>query len=186
MSKKKAPIGVLYGPVKSSFSQKKRVSVGNIKHSGDKKDIFLVKSDPSYGVYLDMDSVSDNSRDNNISLCAGNGSFFGSAMNTPKAKKATSNLVCGSSLGSIDYRMDKNDVPLPFSLKISFEKKWVNPKIVKSQIEVSVRKSFILDINLSTVEEKSAMAKTQYIRKIFSSVNGFGRTTTLSKFEGII
>ncbi|KAG9290586.1 hypothetical protein G9A89_020956 [Geosiphon pyriformis] len=30
------------------------------------------------------------------------------------------------------------------------------------------------------------MAKTQYIRKIFLSINGFGGVTTLSKFEGII
>ncbi|KAG9301922.1 hypothetical protein G9A89_020966 [Geosiphon pyriformis] len=186
MPKKKAPIEVLYGPVGSFFSQKKRVSVGNIKHSGDKKDISLVKSDPSYDVYSDMNSVSGDSKDDDIFLGAGDGSFFGLVTNTPKTKKATSNLVCGSPLGSINYEIDKDNVPLPSSLKISLEKKWVDSKIVKSQIEVSVRKFFALDINLSAIEKKSVMAKTQYIRKIFSSVNGFGGATTPLKFEEII
>ncbi|KAG9300022.1 hypothetical protein G9A89_009750 [Geosiphon pyriformis] len=155
MSKKKAPIEVFYGPVGSFFSQKKRISVGNVKHSGDKKDISLVKPNPSHGVYSDMDSIFGNSGDDNISFGAGNGSFFGSVTNTLKARKATSNLVCGSFFGSIDYGMDEND-------------------------------SFALNINFSAIEEKSVTAKTQYIRKIFLSVNGFGGATTSSKFEGII
>ncbi|KAG9307598.1 hypothetical protein G9A89_023163 [Geosiphon pyriformis] len=40
--------------------------------------------------------------------------------------------------------------------------------------------------NLSAVEDDLAMAKTQLIRKIFSTINGFGGATTPSKFEGII
>ncbi|KAG9305682.1 hypothetical protein G9A89_022604 [Geosiphon pyriformis] len=39
---------------------------------------------------------------------------------------------------------------------------------------------------VNTVESKYATAKTQLIKKTFSSVNGFGRATTFSKFEGII
>ncbi|KAG9290587.1 hypothetical protein G9A89_020957 [Geosiphon pyriformis] len=85
MPKKKAPIRVLYGPVGGSFSQKKKVSVGNIKHSEDEKDIFLVKSDPSHGVYSDIDSISGDSGDDNISLGAGHSSFFGLTTNTLKA-----------------------------------------------------------------------------------------------------
>ncbi|KAG9293686.1 hypothetical protein G9A89_019023 [Geosiphon pyriformis] len=76
--------------------------------------------------------------------------------------------------------------PLSPFLKISLEKKCVDLKIVKIQVEVSVKKSFVLDINLSAMEGKSAMAKTQFIRKIFSLVNSFGRATTPSKFERII
>ncbi|KAG9289347.1 hypothetical protein G9A89_007908 [Geosiphon pyriformis] len=138
MSKKKTLIGVLHGP-----------------HSGDEKDIFLVKSDPSHDVYSDMDSVSGDSRDNDVFFGVGNGFFLGLATNTSKIKKVNTNLV--------------------FDLKI-----------VKSQVEMSVRKSFVLDINLSVVEGKSAMAKTQFIRKIFSSVNSFGKANIPSKFEGII
>ncbi|KAG9294561.1 hypothetical protein G9A89_008672 [Geosiphon pyriformis] len=105
MPKKKAPIGVLYSPV------------------GNEKNIFLAKPDPSHGVYSDMDSVSGDSQDDNISLDAGDGFFFGLITNTLKAKKAISNLVCGSSFGLIDYRMDEDDMHLPPSLKISLEKK---------------------------------------------------------------
>ncbi|KAG9299547.1 hypothetical protein G9A89_020718 [Geosiphon pyriformis] len=155
MPKKKALIGVFHSPVGDSFSQKKKVFVGNVKHSKDEKNISLVKPDPSHNVYSDMDSVSGDSGNDNISLGVGNSFFFGLATNIPKAKKATSNLVFDS-------------------------------KIVKSQIEISVRKSFVLNINLNAIERKSVMAKTQYIRKIFSFVNGFGGTTTLSKFEEII
>ncbi|KAG9300373.1 hypothetical protein G9A89_009997 [Geosiphon pyriformis] len=186
MSKKKAPIGVFYDPIGDSFSQKKRVSVSNIKHSGDEKNISLVKSDSNHDVYSDMDSVSSDSGDDNISLDVGNGFFLGLTTNTPKTKKITTNLVCGFPLGSIDYGMDEDDVLLPSSFKISLEKKWVDSKIVKSQVEVSVRKFFVLDINLSAVKRKSVMAKTQFIKKNFSLVNGFGEATTLSKFEEII
>ncbi|KAG9285011.1 hypothetical protein G9A89_009821 [Geosiphon pyriformis] len=56
----------------------------------------------------------------------------------------------------------------------------------EKEVEVTVKKSFTLDINLFAVEEKLAMAKTQVIRKLFSTINGFGRANTLSKFEGII
>ncbi|KAG9285484.1 hypothetical protein G9A89_021434 [Geosiphon pyriformis] len=53
-------------------------------------------------------------------------------------------------------------------------------------MEVAVKKSFALDINLSAVEGKLATAKTQVIQKLFSKINGFGRAITPSKFEGII
>ncbi|KAG9296409.1 hypothetical protein G9A89_015001 [Geosiphon pyriformis] len=183
MFKKKAPIRVLYGPVGGSFFQKKKVSVGNIKHSGDEKDISLVKPGSSHDVYSDMDSISGDSRDNNISFGVSNGSFLGSAINTLKAKKVNTNLVCGFLLGLIDYGMNKDDELLPSFLKISLEKKWVDPKIVKFQVKVSVRKFFVLDINLSTVERKSVMTKTYFIRKIFLLVNGFGGATTPLNME---
>ncbi|KAG9298402.1 hypothetical protein G9A89_000401 [Geosiphon pyriformis] len=101
-------------------------------------------------------------------------------------KKAPIGVLHGPVGGLFDYNIDENDGPLSLSLKISLEKKWVDPKIVKSQVEVSVRKFFALNINLSAVKEKLAMAKTYFIRKILSLVNGFGRATTSSKFEGII
>ncbi|KAG9288547.1 hypothetical protein G9A89_006043 [Geosiphon pyriformis] len=53
-------------------------------------------------------------------------------------------------------------------------------------VEVFVRKLFALDINLLAIEGKFATAKTQFIRKIFSTVNGFGGATIFSKFEEII
>ncbi|KAG9303141.1 hypothetical protein G9A89_005099 [Geosiphon pyriformis] len=100
-----------------------------------------------------------------------------SQMNTPNAKCFNAGAAIGSSIGSINYGMnDEKEVSLPL----------LDPKIVKSQVEVAVKKSFALDINLSAVEGKSATAKTQVIKKLFSTINGFGGATTPSKFEGII
>ncbi|KAG9305912.1 hypothetical protein G9A89_016565 [Geosiphon pyriformis] len=95
-----------------------------------------------------------------------------SQMNTPNVKHFNAGATISSPIGSIDYGMNDEEE--------------VDPKIVKSQVEVAVKKSFALDINLSAVEGKSAMAKTQVIRKLFSTINGFGGATTPSKFEEII
>ncbi|KAG9304025.1 hypothetical protein G9A89_005935 [Geosiphon pyriformis] len=165
---------------------KGRVSVGNVKYSRDKKDISLVKLNPGNSVYLDINSVSGNSKNDNFFFGVGNNSLFDSAANIPKAKKIITDLICGSPFGLIDYGMDKDNGPLFPSLKIFLDKKWVDPKIVKSQVEVFIRKFFVLDINFSAIEGKSVTAKTQFIRKFFSLVNGFGGTTTLSKFKRII
>ncbi|KAG9301551.1 hypothetical protein G9A89_008403 [Geosiphon pyriformis] len=91
-----------------------------------------------------------------------------SQMNTPNAKCFNTGAAIGSPLGSINYDMDdKEEVSLPPHLSFSLEKVWVDPKIVKTQVEVAVKKSFALDINLSAMEGKSAMTKTQVIRKLF-------------------
>ncbi|KAG9297886.1 hypothetical protein G9A89_015477 [Geosiphon pyriformis] len=100
-----------------------------------------------------------------------------SQMNMPNAKRFNTGAAISSPLGSINYNMDdEKEVSLPP----------LDPKIVKTQVEVAVKKSFALDINLSAVEGKSATAKTQVVRKLFSRINGFGGATTPSKFEGII
>ncbi|KAG9287180.1 hypothetical protein G9A89_001588 [Geosiphon pyriformis] len=114
------------------------------------------------------------------------GFLLGSAATILKTKQVNTGAVFGSLLGFSNFYMDDNEVVLPSHLSISFDKKWINPKIIKTLVEVSIKKLFALNINLSVVESKSAMAKTQLIRKIFSLVNGFGRATTLSKFEKII
>ncbi|KAG9286810.1 hypothetical protein G9A89_012360 [Geosiphon pyriformis] len=84
-------------------------------------------------------------------------------MNMPNAKHFNTGVAIGSPLGSINYDMDDEE-----------------------EVEIAVKKSFALDINLSAVEGKLAMAKTQVVRKLFSRINGFGGATTPSKFEGII
>ncbi|KAG9304383.1 hypothetical protein G9A89_019945 [Geosiphon pyriformis] len=86
-----------------------------------------------------------------------------SKMNTPQAKHFNNGAIIGSPLGSINYDMEK-----------------------KEEVEVAVKKSFALDINLLAVKEKLAMTKTQVIRRLFSGINGFGGATILSKFERII
>ncbi|KAG9289636.1 hypothetical protein G9A89_014371 [Geosiphon pyriformis] len=185
MSKKKASRGNLHGPAGGLFLQKKKVVIGNVKHSGDEKDISLNKSGSGSNVFSDVDSLFSNDNDANMSGFYGR-SLLSSAANTPKAKHVNTGAVFGSSLKSPNFAMDNVEVVLPPRVPIFLNRKWVNPKIVKIPVKVSVKKSFALDINLLAVEGKSAMAKTQVIRKIFSLVNGFGGTTTLSKFEEII
>ncbi|KAG9305423.1 hypothetical protein G9A89_021141, partial [Geosiphon pyriformis] len=138
-------------------------------------------------MYSDIKSDSNSSIVDNVLVSSSDKSFFGSAATTSKAKRVKNDLVCGSPLGSLDYDMDDNDsgfLPPPFG--ISLEKKWLDPKIVKTQVEVAVKKFFALDINFLAVKGKLATAKTQVIRKLFSKINGFGEATTPSKFEGII
>ncbi|KAG9301261.1 hypothetical protein G9A89_012644 [Geosiphon pyriformis] len=161
MSKKKTLKRVFHGLFGVLFFQKKKVFVDNIKHSGDEKDISLVKSVTNSNMYSDMDSVSGNNRDDDIFLGVNDDSLFGLVANTSKAKKINTGLVCGSPLGSINYNINKNNGPL------SLDRKWVDLKIIKTQVEVFIKKSFALDINLSAVKEKSATAKTQLIKKIF-------------------
>ncbi|KAG9298914.1 hypothetical protein G9A89_015936 [Geosiphon pyriformis] len=162
MSKKKTPKDVFHGSAGGSFAQKKRVVLGNVKHSGDERDISLSKSGPGDSVYSDVDSLSGNNKDVGITGVHGE-SLLDSAATTPKAKRVDTGIMFGSPLGSPDFTMDDDEI-----------------------VEVSVKKSFALDIDLLAVEGKSAMAKTQVIRKLFSGINGFGGATTPSKFEGII
>ncbi|KAG9298528.1 hypothetical protein G9A89_018887 [Geosiphon pyriformis] len=131
-----------------------------------------------------MDSLSGDDED--IGMTGVNGqSLLSSDATTFKTKHINTDIVFGSLLGSPDFTIDDKITLLPH-LSISLKKKWIDPKIIKTLMEVSIKKLFTLDINLSAVEGKSATAKTQLIRKIFSKINGFGGATTLSKFEGII
>ncbi|KAG9303436.1 hypothetical protein G9A89_013762 [Geosiphon pyriformis] len=86
-----------------------------------------------------------------------------SQMNTPNVKHFNTGAAISFFLSSINYDIDDEE-----------------------KVEVAVKKSFALNINFLAVEEKSAMAKTQVIRKLFSGINGFGGATTSSKFEEII
>ncbi|KAG9297379.1 hypothetical protein G9A89_009463 [Geosiphon pyriformis] len=158
--------------LKGAFYDSADVVIGNVKHFGDKKDIFLSKSGLGDSIYSDVDSLSGD--DENIGMSGVNdGSLLGLAATTFKTN-------------SPNFYIDDDEVVLPSRLFISLEKKWIDPKVIKTLVEVSVKKLFTLNINFSAVEEKSAMAKTQLIRKFFSLVNGFGGATIPSKFEGII
>ncbi|KAG9297128.1 hypothetical protein G9A89_019409 [Geosiphon pyriformis] len=90
---------------------------------------------------------------------------------TPKGlKRIVTKHFLGKLLGIINFGIENNDdddildgllsFPLFFSLK--------------HMVQVLVRKSFALDINLGVVADKSFQEKLAYVRKIFSGVNGFG------------
>ncbi|KAG9307670.1 hypothetical protein G9A89_023235 [Geosiphon pyriformis] len=167
MSKKMMPKSAFYGPAGGFFSQKKRVVLGNIEHLGDKKDVFLCKPGPG-SMYLNLESEFSSGEDNIVIKGIDSRSFLGSAANTSKAKRVNTGVVLGSPLGFLNYNIDDDEI------------------IIKTPVEVSVKKLFALDINFLAVEGKSVTAKTQLVRKIFSTINGFEKATTLSKFEGII
>ncbi|KAG9296263.1 hypothetical protein G9A89_014855 [Geosiphon pyriformis] len=57
---------------------------------------------------------------------------------------------------------------------------------MKNLVNVSVRKSFALNIGLDKVAGKSSQEKLVVVRKLFSGINGFGGASTSSKFSGII
>ncbi|KAG9296529.1 hypothetical protein G9A89_015121 [Geosiphon pyriformis] len=60
------------------------------------------------------------------------------------------------------------------------------PLPIKPSVQISVHKSFALDIDLISIAGKSSQEKLGLIRKVFSDVNGFGGASTSSKFGGII
>ncbi|KAG9289468.1 hypothetical protein G9A89_008029 [Geosiphon pyriformis] len=108
-----------------------------------------------------------------------------SQMNMSNVKHFNTGAAIGSPFGSINYNIDdKKEVSLPSYLFFSLKKVWVDPKIVKTQMEVAVKKSFALDINFSAVEEKSTTAKTQVIRKLFSE--SMEKAALLAKKNNII
>ncbi|KAG9300077.1 hypothetical protein G9A89_018354 [Geosiphon pyriformis] len=185
MSKKKVPKDAFHGPAGGSFAQKKKAVLGNVKHSGNEKNISLSKSEPGGSVYSDVNSMSGDNEDMGLTG-VNERSLLGSAATTSKANCVNTDTMFGSPLGSPNFTMNDDKIVLSLRLSIFLEKKWIDPKIVKTLVEVSIKKSFALDINLSAVKGNLAMAKTRLIRKFFSSVNGFGGTITPSKFEGII
>ncbi|KAG9294987.1 hypothetical protein G9A89_017781 [Geosiphon pyriformis] len=154
MSKKKAPKDAFHSPASGSFTQKKKVIFRNIKHSGDERNISL-KSGSGYSAFSNVESLSGDENDVNMSG-GSNGSLLGSAVNTPRAIRLSTDMDFGSLFSSPNFAMNKEVKPLPSPIKkASFNSKWVDSVIIKTQVEVPVKKSFALDINLSAVEGKS-------------------------------
>ncbi|KAG9297051.1 hypothetical protein G9A89_000430 [Geosiphon pyriformis] len=111
-----------------------------------------------------------------------NGTFVGRDPDqTPKGLHVKTKKVLGKPLGVIDYNtVDAEDDVLDDSLLLP------PPPLVKPSVQVSVHKSFALDIDLVAVAGKSFQKKVNFVRKIFSDVNSFGGASTPSKFGGII
>ncbi|KAG9288723.1 hypothetical protein G9A89_004342 [Geosiphon pyriformis] len=98
----------------------------------------------------------------------------------PKGLWLTTKKALRKPLGKINFLdgNDDNDVLLDVPL--------VLPPSLKNLVNVSVRKSFALDLDLKAVEGNSAQKKLKKIRSLFSGINGFGGASTPSKFLGII
>ncbi|KAG9295619.1 hypothetical protein G9A89_005312 [Geosiphon pyriformis] len=161
MSKKKAPKGAFHGFAGSFFLQKKKVVFENVKHLGDKKNISLNKSELGNNMFFDVNNLFSNKESANLTGI--NVEFLlNLAVNTSKTKHINIGAVFGSLLGFPNFVMDDDKkVSLFLYFLISLDKKWIDPKIIKTQIEVVVKKSFVLDINLLVMENKSVMVKIQ-------------------------
>ncbi|KAG9285696.1 hypothetical protein G9A89_002263 [Geosiphon pyriformis] len=184
MSKKKAPKDVFYDLTGGSFSQKKKIVFGNVKYSNDKKDISLNKSEFGDNVFSNVDSLSGDEKISNMTDINIK-SFLDSAANTSKAKHVNTSAAFGSPLGSPNFDINNNEeMSFPSYLSIFLNKKWVDPKIIKTQVEVSVKQSFTLDINLLTVEGKSAMIIKKILidtpkKMIIATVSEFGNIKSI-------
>ncbi|KAG9305299.1 hypothetical protein G9A89_007794, partial [Geosiphon pyriformis] len=99
----------------------------------------------------------------------------------PKDLHVKTKKVLGKPLGVIDYdtiNTDDDVLDNSFLLLPSLS--------IKPTVQVSVCKSFTLNIDLMVIAEKFFQEKLSFIRKIFSSVNGFRGASTLSIFVRII
>ncbi|KAG9291856.1 hypothetical protein G9A89_012141 [Geosiphon pyriformis] len=152
MSKKKAPKGVFHGPANGFFLQKKKVVLENIKHLGNEKNISLNKSEFGDNVFSGVNSLFGDKKGANITGI-NVGSLLNSAVNTFKTKHVNTGAVFGSSLSSSNFDIDDNEkVFLSFYLSISLNKKWVDPKIVKTQVE-KIATCNVQDINVSAKQK---------------------------------
>ncbi|KAG9286722.1 hypothetical protein G9A89_012272 [Geosiphon pyriformis] len=89
--------------------------------------------------------------------------------------------MLGKPLSMIDYgTVNTNDNILDNSFLLP------SPLPIKLSVQVPVSKFFALDIDFVAITGRSSQKKLSFIRKIFSSVNGFGGASTFLKFDGII
>ncbi|KAG9293671.1 hypothetical protein G9A89_019008 [Geosiphon pyriformis] len=92
-----------------------------------------------------------------------------------KTKKALGKL-----LRKIDFsgHNDIDDVLLDGLLELSSS--------LKNLVNVSIKKLFVLNIELNKMVGKTSLDKCAIVRKLFSRINGFKEVSTPSKFLGII
>ncbi|KAG9289872.1 hypothetical protein G9A89_015452 [Geosiphon pyriformis] len=100
---------------------------------------------------------------------------------TPKNSKIKTKKALDKSLRIINYvtGSENNDVLNEFALLPPL-------LLIKSSVQISVCKSFALDIDFVSITVNSSWEKLGFIRKIFSGVNSFERVSTPSKFGRII
>ncbi|KAG9297788.1 hypothetical protein G9A89_011303 [Geosiphon pyriformis] len=98
----------------------------------------------------------------------------------PKRPGIKTKKALGKPLGKIDFTSygDIDDVLSDGLLEL--------PPPLKNLVNVSVWKSFVLDIGLDKVAGKFSQDKLSMVRKLFSEINGFGRVFTPLKFSEII
>ncbi|KAG9304496.1 hypothetical protein G9A89_020060 [Geosiphon pyriformis] len=99
---------------------------------------------------------------------------------TSTGSKIKTKKALGKPLGKINFSSSDvdDDVLLDALLEL--------PPPLKNLVNISVHKSFALDIGLDKVVGKSSQEKLQVVRKLFSKINDFKGASTPSKFAEII
>ncbi|KAG9288125.1 hypothetical protein G9A89_017720 [Geosiphon pyriformis] len=89
---------------------------------------------------------------------------------TPTGSKIKTKKALGKPLGKINFSFSDidDDVLLDALLEL--------PPPLKNLVNISVYKSFTLDIELNKMVGKSSQEKLQVVRRLFSKINGFGRS----------
>ncbi|KAG9301490.1 hypothetical protein G9A89_008342 [Geosiphon pyriformis] len=162
---------------KTVMSRKKKKG-GVLAESVDNREGFEV-SNTTESDSVDMEEeclVEETSFD-----CGEGGALIGGDLDQmPKGLRVITRKALGKPLGKINFLdVDDND-------DVLLDARLVLPPSLKNLVNVSVRKSFALDLDLKVVEGNSAQEKLKKIRSLFSGINGFGGASTPSKFSGII
>ncbi|KAG9304925.1 hypothetical protein G9A89_003093 [Geosiphon pyriformis] len=160
------------GGLKSALLRKKRKSVALKEGALDNHSWGFETGNTTESKSIDMEEeclVEKTSFDYGKSGTVANKNYD----QTPKEPDIKTKKALGKPLRKIDFSgcNDNNDnVFLDVFLELSL--------LLKNLVTVAVRKFFALDINLDKV--------LMVIRKLFSKVNGFGKTSTFSKFSEVI
>ncbi|KAG9302841.1 hypothetical protein G9A89_009618 [Geosiphon pyriformis] len=174
--KKKTSKSAFHDSVGGFFFQKKKVVLGNVKHSSDKRDISLSRSGSSNNVYSDVESLSG--EDENVSMSDMDGGFLlGSAATTPKAKQVSTGAVFGSPFSSSNFHIDDDKVVLPPCLSIF---------ISESSIEMatSLAREKVIDVNKNLKRQgMRAGKKTCVINRSLETGNKIHCAVVSFKFD---
>ncbi|KAG9290846.1 hypothetical protein G9A89_010995 [Geosiphon pyriformis] len=97
-----------------------------------------------------------------------------------KSSRLVTKKVLSMPLEKINFldNVDNNDILLNTPM--------IFLSFLKNLVNISVRKSFAIDIELDKVAGKSSQKKLIVVRNLFSKINGFGGVSIPSKFSEII
>ncbi|KAG9303193.1 hypothetical protein G9A89_000728 [Geosiphon pyriformis] len=170
--KKATKVSGSEGGFKTVVSRKKRKG-GVLAESIDNSEV----ADKALGNHSWDSEAGDTTESESIDMkeeCLNSAFAGGDPDQMLKSLHIKTKKVLGKPLGVIDYdTVDVDDDVLDGSFLLP------PPLPIKLSVQVPVRKSFALDIDL-------VAEKLNFVRKIFSDVNGFGRASAPSKFGGII
>ncbi|KAG9303520.1 hypothetical protein G9A89_018416 [Geosiphon pyriformis] len=192
MFTKKLARDVTTSSVNSSLRQKSKVSLGKVKHLGDKADLSfkLPISKPNWYKNIDISSEKKLGRElgKNLGYSAGSKSdkLLDSHTNTPKTKHFNSGMIKVPSLGPCDFGSTVDDVNIDLSSSVLLESPSRSVTSVKERFCFKPTKSFALNIGLSAIPGNTLHDKLKSVKKLFYKVNSFGGVSTPSKFPGIV